>query len=179
MVPHEARQAGHEALAACVAAGGVVGAAFAGPLGAPAVELVSAALTGAVAAHALRASGDAKLVRRGVHRMMRDPRAPLAVHAVDLALRARRGDPRALRSAAMIVGRVASRHAASILAHVTLGWSDPLRALGTATRVARAALDGADLVFDLKHAAIERDPIAVDSLAMFDHADNDAQEVAA
>src|SRR5205814_2682593 len=99
------------------------------------------------AVHALEASGDAALLRRGVHRMTRDARAPLAVHAVDFALRARRGDARALRSAAVIVGRCASDHAAAILAHVALGWSHPLRALGMGTvgSAARAALAGADL----------------------------------
>jgi hypothetical protein len=179
MYPYGARQVGHETLAATIAAGGVVGAAFAGPLAAPAVELVSAALTGAVAAHALHASGEGDQLRRGVHRMTRDARAPLAAHALDLALRARRRDRRALRSAALIVGRVASAHARAVLAHVTLGWSDPLRAIGTAGSVARAALAGADLVHDLRRAAIARDPIAIEGVAMFEQPVNDAEEVAA
>jgi hypothetical protein len=181
MVPSDERQAGHETFAAAIAASAAVGAALAGPIGAPAVELVSAALTGAVAIHAL---GDESLVRRGVHRMTRDSDAPLAAHAIDFALRARRGDPRMLRAAAMIVGRCASDHAAAIVAHVAFGWSNPFKSLATAASAARAAVAGADLVRDLTHAAIERDPIVIDSQEMsqemFELAVNDAsQEVAA
>ena len=128
MVPYEAKLVGHEALAATIAAASVVGASLAGPIGTPFVELGSAALTGAIAAHAI---GDAKRVRRAAHRAAMRADAPLAAHAIQLGLRAKKGEARALRSAATLVGRLASDHLGAIVANVTLGWSNPLRALAT------------------------------------------------
>jgi hypothetical protein len=161
MVPREAHESGrHGAIASVAACAFMVGAGFSGPMLGPLVELGSAAVSGAIAAHAV---GDEKRVRRGVRRMLRSADAPLAVHALDVALRARRRDPRVLRSVATLVGRCATQHGPSMLAHVTLGWCRPFAALGLAASALEAAQDGADLVRDLKRASTERDPIAIES----------------
>jgi hypothetical protein len=119
---------GHAELAGAVAGGAAACASFVrNPLLAPVADLMVAAATAGIAAHATETSARERGVSPAgiLHRVARDAAkrkdAPLAAHAVSFAVRARRGDARALRSAAMIVGKIASAHARG----VALGFLGP------------------------------------------------------
>ncbi len=146
-------------LAGAIGAASVLGGAFTSPLWAPVVDLGSAAVTAGIAAHAVhsfRGAGD----RLSTRRMLRDaakvaleqPDAPLAAHVIDVACRPRACDAKALRSAAMLVGRCVEMHARGIAVGLLTSWSSwcaPLREVSRvidAAKLSRAATANAELV---------------------------------
>jgi hypothetical protein len=153
---------GHEFAAAALCASAVVAGAAAGPLWATAFELASAAVTAGIAAHAIEdvardADASAQnVLLRVARREAKRPRAALAAQALDVACRVHTRDPRALRSAAMLLGQASSAHARGIAVALTTGWCSPLRAmfgLGAPAAAARAARDGAAFVRSMRQAA--------------------------
>jgi hypothetical protein len=87
--------------------------AVAGPLWGKAIDVVAAIATAAVAVRAVEraakaagTSSDAsnRALRRAARDAARREGAPLAAHAVEVLYRAKAGDCRAWRSAAMLVG---------------------------------------------------------------------------
>ncbi len=98
-------------LAGAIGSASILSGAITSPLLAPAVDLVSAAVTAGIAAHAVHSSAreigekPASALRDAVRRSIKQGDAPLAAHVLEVALRARAGDSRVLRSLAMLVGR--------------------------------------------------------------------------
>jgi hypothetical protein len=146
-------------LAGAIGAASVLGGAFTSPLWAPVVDLGSAAVTAGIAAHAVHSSRDVErgadgpstrhVLRHAATAALGQPDAPLAAHVIDVACRARTCDSRALRSAAMLVGRCFETHARGIAMGLAASWCAPLRQVSRvidSARVARAAMANAELV---------------------------------
>ena len=149
---------GHAVLAGAVGGSAIAGGAATGPLLATAFDLAAAVATAGIAAHAVEVSARERGVSSagGVPRAARGAAkrsdAPLAAHAVDVICRARAGDVRALRSAAMLLGRVTSAHARGLAFQLLGSWWAPLRDLTQLTAplgAARAALENAGFVREM------------------------------
>jgi hypothetical protein len=146
---------GHAALAGAVGGSAIACGAATGPLLAMTFDLAAAAATAGIAAHAVEATArergvsSAGILHRTARAAVKRSDAPLAAYAVDVACRARKGDARALRSAATLLGRAASGHARGIALQLFGSWCAPLRdltRLAAPFGVARGALDGAAFV---------------------------------
>ena len=151
-------------LAGAIGAASVLGGAFTSPLWAPVVDLGSAAVTAGIAAHAVHSSrGDddsastRHVLRHAATVALKQPEAPLAAHVIDVACRARACDSKALRSAAMLVGRCFETHARGIAMGLAASWCAPLRQVSRvidSAKVARAAMANAELVRTIHETAL-------------------------
>jgi hypothetical protein len=142
-------------LAAAVGGSAIACGAATGPLLATAFDLAAAAATAGIAAHAVELSARERgvssegILRRAARVAVRRSDAPLAAHAIDVACRARSGDPRALRSAAILLGRATAAHARGLAFQLFGSWCAPLRELTQLAApfgAARAALESAAFV---------------------------------
>jgi hypothetical protein len=152
---------GQEVLAGAIGGGAVVCGAVAGPLWATVLDLGSALATAGIAVHALEETARAQglpprpILSRTARELTRDPEAPLAAHALEVVYRARSGDSRVLRAAAILVGRATTVHARGLALQLLGSWCAPLRkltTLGAPLAAARAAMDGAELVRAMREA---------------------------
>jgi hypothetical protein len=152
---------GHEALAGAVGASAVLGGAVAGPLWATALDVASACVTAAIAAHAVeevareRGLPGRLVLARAARDLGREPNAPLAAHAIEAVCRARHADSRALRSLAILIGKATTRHARGVALQLLGSWLAPMRSLTSLAApfaAARAAVDSAELVRALTEA---------------------------
>ena len=118
---------GDEWLAGAVGGAAIAGGAVAGPLWGTVFDLVSAAAAAAITARvvdrAARNAGacpaaSARLLHRAAREATRREGAPLAAHAVAVWYRARSGDSRALRSAAILVGRATAANACGLVSEL-------------------------------------------------------------
>ena len=146
---------GHQALAGAISGSAVICGAAAGPLWATAFDLAAALATAGVAVRAVEETARERglCARQVLSRASRtaadEKNAPLAAHAVEVVCRVRSGDPRALRSAAMLLGRATSAHARGLALQLFGSWCAPLRELtklAAPLAAARAAVEGAELV---------------------------------
>jgi hypothetical protein len=155
---------GHAELAGAIGGGAVVCGAAAGPLWATALDLASSFATAGIAAHAVEKTArergycGQRILSRAARGAVRKKGAPLASYALDVLCRARLGDPRVLRAAAMLVGCATTAHARGIALQLFGSWCAPLRELtkvGAPLAAARAALEQAELVRSMMNAVPE------------------------
>ena len=180
---------GHELAAGAIGGSAIVLGAAAGPLWAAVFELASAAVTAGIAAHAIElVACDADVSSHGVlyrvaRREAKRGGAPLAAQALDVACLARAGDARALRSAAMLIGRASSGNARGIALQLLSAWCAPLREIARFAApfgAARAALEGATFVSAMKQAAFEElSPTTSAEVVVLAHQNHDTWEAAA
>jgi hypothetical protein len=165
---------GQEALAAAVGGGAVVCGALAGPLWATVLDLGSALATAGLAVHAVEEAAREQglparpILSRTARELTRDPGAPLAAHALEVVYRARSGDSRVLRSAAMLVGRATTAHARGLALQLLGSWCAPFRklsTLGAPLAAARAAMESAELVRTMRDAVSA--PVATPPVPVF------------
>lgn len=158
-----ARKLGQEALAGAIGGSAVVCGAVAGPLWATVFDLGSALATAGIAVHAVeetvrdRGLPARPILSRAARELTRHPDAPLAAHALEVVCRVRSGDSRALRSAAILVGRATTAHARGLALQLLGSWCAPLRkltTLGAPLAAARAAMESAELVRAMRDAAL-------------------------
>jgi hypothetical protein len=149
---------GHAVLAGAVGGSSIAYGAVSGPLLATALDVAAAAATAGIAAHAVgrtaRANGisSAGILHRAARRAMKRGDAPLAAHAADVMCRTLAGDRRALRSAAILLGRATSAHARGLALQLVGSWCSPLRELtelSALTCAPRAALENAAFVGEM------------------------------
>ena len=146
---------GHAVLAGAVGGSAIACGVATGPLLAAAFDVAAAALTAGIAAHAVEVSArergvpSAGVLRRAARTASQRCGAPLAAHAAELVERARSRDVRALRSAAILLGRATTAHARGLAFQAFGSWSAPFRDLTQLVspfRAARAALESAEFV---------------------------------
>jgi hypothetical protein len=181
---------GEEGLAAALGGSAVVGGAVLGPVWGTALDVGSALLTAGVALHgAHRAAGMGahlsghrghRALEQAARRSAKGAGAHPAALAMDVLCRIRSRDGRAVRSAAILVGRCASSHADGFVAHVVTSFCRGLRPLSTlraGAEALRAAREHADVVRAMKSAVSE--PVTVTAepspASSFSH-DEDASE---
>jgi hypothetical protein len=157
---------GHAVLAGAVGGSSIACGAATGPLLATVFEVAAAAVTAGIAAHAVELSArergvsSAGVLHRAARRAIKRSGAPLAAHATDVMCRTLAGDRRALRSAAILLGRATSTHARGLALQLFGAWR-PLRelsqlgALMGAPRAAQAALENAAFVSEMVGAVRE------------------------
>ncbi len=143
-------------LAGAVGGSAIACGAAVGPLLGTVFDVASAIATAAIAAHAVDAcarergvSSDGCFASGRARDASQARGAPLAAHAIDVACRARRGDTRALRSAAILLGRATSARAGGIAFQLLASWCGPVRGLARVAapvEVVRAALESAAFV---------------------------------
>ncbi|HEY2512931.1 MAG TPA: hypothetical protein VGI39_18820 [Polyangiaceae bacterium] len=150
----EAKDQTHERVAAAVGASASLAGAFVGPVWGLFLDVASQVVTAGVAAHGAGASASA--VHRVARRAAKRRGAPAAAHALDAAYRARKGDGRALRSAAMLVGRCASTHGAAFWGSLAGVFGAGLSKLAAPLAASRAAAEHAALVREIRSAVVER-----------------------
>jgi hypothetical protein len=161
---------GHAVLAGAIGGSAIACGAASGPLLATLFDLAAAGATAGIAAHAVEVSArerrvsSAGILHRTARVAVKRIDAPLAAHAVDVACRARKGDARALRAAAILLGRATAAHARGLALQLFGSWSAPLRdlsQLAAPLAVARAALGSSSFVA----AAVSAVPLAVSTHA--------------
>jgi hypothetical protein len=156
----------HAVFAGAVGASSIACGAATGPLLAIGLDIAAAAATAGIAGHAVSARARARgvspagILHRAARRAVKRSDAPLAAHAVDVMCRARSGDRRALRAAAILLGRATSAHARGLALQLLGSWCAPLRdltQLGAPLGAARAAVESAAFVNEMVAAVREQD----------------------
>lgn len=158
----EPKQQAHERIAAAMGGCASLAGAFVGPVWGLALDVASQVVTAGVAAHAAGASAVA--VHRAARHVAKRRGAPAAAHALDAMYRARKGDGRALRSAAMLVGRCASTHGSAFWGPFAGVLGASLSKLAAPLAASRAAAEHAALVREIRDAVAES-PSALDAIA--------------
>jgi hypothetical protein len=146
---------GHPVLAGAVGGSAIACGVATGPILATVFDLAAAAAIAGIAAHAVETSArergvsSAGILHRTARVAVKRVDAPLAAYAVDVACRARKGDARALRAAASMLGRAATGRLRGIALQLFASGCAPLRdvaKLGAPFEMARAALENAAFV---------------------------------
>ena len=147
------------ALAGAVAGAAVWGESVATPLFAPIVGLGSAALTAAIAAHAVRritrsAPGGfhARTLSRVANKARESHRDLLAAKALQLACGVQLRDSSAVTVTVSILAAQSVRDA---VGHLAIGWCPPLAGGARALSASKAALRGATFLRAVEQAALE------------------------